>query len=666
MAVATSGSVIGVGVRVYLKDDFSKGSARIRRTISGLRQEMNAWRDNLQNSTRSAGVTALAGGMMLRTISGWVQEGAKFDYIMRGVGASTGASADQMRNLSDQALAVGRSTAFSPMETAEGMRQLALAGQEVADIYKTIGPAASMARASMVALTGEGGGAEILVNIMRHFDIPFDKAAQTADKLTIAGIKSSLSLSELAESLKYSASTAMDLGVGLDQTTAVMMTVANAGIKGSMAGVGFENMLRYLARALGEYDPKKKAGKAMSAIGLMPKDMVDAAGNLRPVGDMIGVLAEKLEGMGDIQKQNILYDIFQVRGKRQASLLLRNLAEYKKNLVTVQHAQGKAGDISDKMLGGLEGSIMRLKNMWIEFKATFAEALAPILVPVLNVLKGVLKVINWIMGSSLGKWIVGLTVLVLAWGTAMQGIRWVVGSLYLAHHTLAMGASSALTSMKSMWNNLTASAIKYMAVVNMANGGTKIAANGRMYTTATATGAARFLTKAQIAGSMGAGAGLMALGSGGGAIAKGLGARALGFLGGPVGTALMIIGTFLPVLISAFSGNSSATEKNTDAIKGSEEEQKARAEVDRMFMAKVLNSPGSQDNFRKLYSHSGNNDSSLERAFRLYMSNPNWRGNNTPFFDFRKKGEMAVYINGVFNTKAEINHEREKKYKLLY
>lgn len=665
------------GINIHVIDNFTGATNKIKAGLNTLKNQTAAFQSSLQGAKSLYGSLALGGGLASMRMGQWFKEGAQFGFVMEGVGASTKASAEEMSKLKGITETIGFQTGFSPNDMAEGLRQGALAGLEVKDMLKALGPAAYLARAGMAPLVGEGGTMEILANTMRHFDTPFDQAGIVADKLTKASIKSSLSVKELAESMKYSASTAMDLGVGMDQTIAVMMTVANAGIKGSMAGVGFENMLRYLAKALGEFSTTKKAGRAMTALGMLPQDMVDGRGNLKSIGDLIGTLVEKMQGMGDIPKQNLLYDIFQVRGKRQASLLMRNLEEYKKNLAIIQNSQGEAALASGRIMDTSQGALLRLSNAWDQFKISFSEAIAPIVVPFLKAITWLIEGIRNFMGTGFGAWVGRLVAGVILLKTITWGFKFVLSSILLVQTQISTQWSAASTAMSTGWTALITQAKVYASIITgigmtpatgmgMAGISTVIGKNGRkynVYNKGNFAGKSGFASKAAVAaaraGTLGRGAAL-----------AGMGGSLMGFLSGPVGIASMLALTIgLPLIISAFDKNTDETKANTDAIKEGTKDSEAKNLINRLIMSRMMNAPGTSPRSLYTYNHrgGGNEDWQLEQNFRDYMMGNNLKGSNRQFFDFREKGMVSVYVNGIFGTKGEVeNGGKQKRFDFTY
>ena len=91
-------------------------------------------------------------------------------------------------------------------------------------------------------------------------------------------------LEDLGESMKYVAPIAEEYGMSLEQTAKSVGALANMQIKGSMAGTSMRQIMLRLA------DPAVQ--KQLRAAGV---EAMDAANNLRPVGDILLELGQAMQ-----------------------------------------------------------------------------------------------------------------------------------------------------------------------------------------------------------------------------------------------------------------------------------------------------------------------------------------------------------------------------------
>jgi TP901 family phage tail tape measure protein len=160
-----------------------------------------------------------------------VMAAGDFQSSINEIGAVSGASADQLSQLSDMALKVGQDTSFSAQQGAEAISELSKAGIGIPDILN----GAAMATANLAAAAGEDmpTAATQMSNAMNTFQISGDQAASVADTLAAAANSSSADVSQLAQGLAQVGPSASGLGLSLQETVAQLALFSNYGMQGS-------------------------------------------------------------------------------------------------------------------------------------------------------------------------------------------------------------------------------------------------------------------------------------------------------------------------------------------------------------------------------------------------------------------------------------------------
>ena len=686
-------SQVNVGLRIFLKDEFSGPATQLKNNLKQLREETRLYQDSLRSARNMYGGLAAAGTAGLIGLSQAYQTGAKFDFVMRGVAAASGATADEFKRMMDYANQAGSTGLYMPKEIGTSMRELALAGLDAKEVMASIAPVMQLAGGAMEDLKL---GAEIATNAMYMFGYDKSKIKDwqyVADILAQGSVKSQIGLRDLGESIKYAGATAKDLGQTLPDLTAMVMVLGNAGIKGSMAGTAVENMFRYMALGLGQY---AKTGRAAvwEKIGLDPKSMVDVQGNLKPMPEIMGNLYTVLSKYGDVDRQNILYEIFGVRGKRGASkLLMDGLKEYKKHIGELKNSEGVAGQMYGRMLDSPEGAIIKLKGAFQALMNQFTQTMAPLVTPLLEILTYILKGIKWLTSSTLGSWLTRIGVLLLVFKTTVWGIKFALAATSLALNTTSASFMTMATSIKIATANLA----QFMGV----SGGAQVmqAKNGALYVLQGGGLGARFvsrsaakgagtaaMSRAGMAGGIGA-LGKKALMSGTARMAGGLGVGlgaydmitgtttadkiggGMSAVGGgllafspepvtkAIGAGLMLVGMVMPSLVNSMNRNTDATNANTDATQ-------EQADLNRRQLSFIANqgNPEGSTYIRRLFRNGVGKDANLdyllEQQKQMYLQNPKlWGGK--PFYDYSNPHQLIIYIDGKI-SKDLITREQNK------
>lgn len=310
-----------------------------------------------------AGITVGVGAALAGTVSA----GANFEKTLSSVKAMTGATDEQMAAMTKQAKALGADTKFSASQAAEGM-----AGFKTNDIMKAMPGMLNLAAAGSLDL---GRAADIASNIMAGFSIDAGQAGHASDVLAFAASNSNTSVEQLGEAMKYASGTASTIGLGLEETTAAMMSMADVGLQGSVAGQAFATSLGRLAKPTGE------AKKVIDGLNL---SFFDQQGKIKPLPDIIGELEKGMGGMTEQQKTATLQTIFGAEAfKNWAALLKTGSDKLRENTQALKDSDGAAKEMADTMNDNLIGKWDSFKSKLEGLAITIFERLAPALVGVL-------------------------------------------------------------------------------------------------------------------------------------------------------------------------------------------------------------------------------------------------------------------------------------------
>jgi len=227
-----------------------------------------------------------------------VKVGMDFESAMSRVKAISGATGDSFKLLNDMALQLGKDTAFSAKEAAQGMENLASAGFNVDEIMK--------AMPGMLDLAASGGldiatASDIAASALRGFGLDADKSGHVADVLAKVAADTNANVTDMGMALKYAAPPAHALGMSIEEVSAAIGIMSNSGIKGEQAGTTLRGSLISLA------SPSDAAAKAMSNIGF---NAFDAHGKMLPFKDVVELLTKSTKKLTDEKKADALATIF--------------------------------------------------------------------------------------------------------------------------------------------------------------------------------------------------------------------------------------------------------------------------------------------------------------------------------------------------------------------
>ena len=473
MAYVTSGSLRGnsleIGIALVLQDRFSNqakdASAAIRKLHNEAKEAVTA---NLQTAEGILG-NVYDGFLNVATgITNTVLQGAEFIDTMTTVSAITGSTREQLQMLSETAQSLGLETMFGSQDIASGMKYLAMAGNTVEQVNDMIKGAAYVANATGMELGGKGGAADLITNVMKTFKIVGDGASElVGDQLTKATLSANISMTDLAESIKYSAADMVILKKELPEVAAMIGTLGNAGIQGSMAGTSLGNMARYLIKA---FNPKTDAYSFLQRMGLSQQDFVDAKGDLIDFGDIMEKISKGVEMLPSTDRSKAIGAIFGIRGQRAANAIMNDLEGYRNLLDQIQNnSAGFAKSIVDKRMNTLAGSIDKVSSAWENLKVAFTEQIAPALMPILNTLSQIIEAIREFVTTPVGAFASQVFVLSTFIGLVGTKVLQLITKWRLLRSDTQIGFTNMFRLIRGGWQGATLDLQNYMRLQGLLN-----------------------------------------------------------------------------------------------------------------------------------------------------------------------------------------------------
>ena len=473
MAYVTSGSLRGnsleIGIALVLQDRFSNqakdASAAIRRLHNEAKEAVTA---NLQTADSILG-NVYNGFLNVATgITNTVLQGAEFIDTMTTVSAITGSTREQLQMLSETAQSLGLETMFGSQDIASGMKYLAMAGNTVEQVNDMIKGAAYVANATGMELGGKGGAADLITNVMKTFKIVGDGASElVGDQLTKATLSANISMTDLAESIKYSAADMVMLKKELPEVAAMIGTLGNAGIQGSMAGTSLGNMARYLIKA---FNPKTDAYSFLQRMGLSQQDFVDAQGDLIDFGDIMEKISKGVENLPSIDRGKAIGAIFGVRGQRAANAIMNDLEGYRNLLDQIQNnSAGFAKSIVDKRMNTLAGSIDKVSSAWENLKVAFTEQIGPALMPILNTISQIIEAVREFVTTPVGAFASQVFVLSTFIGLVGTKVLQLITKWRLLRSDTQIGFTNMFRLIRGGWQGATLDLQNYMRLQGLLN-----------------------------------------------------------------------------------------------------------------------------------------------------------------------------------------------------
>ena len=319
-----------------LKADLKKAEAMSRASGMKMNAAMNLGKAKKGLKSFNVLLTATFAGVGLLAVTRFAKSivsiGTEFQHSMLIVKGVTRATGKQFVELTDLAKKLGETTEWTANQAAGGLKFLGMAGLGAERSLEALPGMLDLATAGAIELAT---AADIATNAMTAMQIPVEELNRVNDVFIGTITRSNTNMEMMAESFKYSAPLAKAYGVSIETLAAMIGTLGNAGIQGSMAGT-------QLAFAF------QKTQKVFEKLGIdgAGKSFVDA---LKAARDAGWGATEMMQAFG-------------MRGGR-AALVLKDLVPMVEDLEgKLKNSEGEAKKLAETMRSSTKTAFIELKS----------------------------------------------------------------------------------------------------------------------------------------------------------------------------------------------------------------------------------------------------------------------------------------------------------------
>ncbi|APU01175.1 tail length tape-measure protein [Aeromonas phage 32] len=366
-----------------------------------------------------------------------------FDAQMSAVQATGAMSDADKERLSKLARAEAKISSFGATEVASSQEYLAMAGYSVSDIEAAQRAVLNLAAATSTSLAST---ADIATNIQGGFGMGADEIQRIGDILTKVTNTSNTNLTELGGAMKYVAPVAKSAGYEIESVAAAAGMLANVGIKDSQAGTALRAAITRMATL------PKAAKKAFDELNVAT---TDAAGNMRPLEEVLVDVAKATDGMGTGNKTALIAKMFGVEASAGLGELLAKStgAELEAYIDKIRNAGGSTDKAAATRLKNMDGDIKVMLSGVEELQLKWGESFD-------LMYRGVIRFATKVI-ATIDSWMERNPRLVKALGvvvTVTGAIASVMGTLIMIMAPLVLGWAK-LRLIMWMWNTVAKVAI---------------------------------------------------------------------------------------------------------------------------------------------------------------------------------------------------------------
>lgn len=197
-------------------------------------------------ATIGGAVTLAAEGLrsLGRFVGDSVQVFADFNRQISFLGAVSGATAEDLDALEQKARELGESTQFSASQVAQLEIEFAKLGFKPAEILEATAATLDLAT---VAQSDLGETASVTASVLRAFNLDASETSRVTDVAAKAFSSSALDLQKFSTAMAAVAPVAASAGVSIEDTSALLGVLVDAGLDASTAGTGLRNVFLDIA-----------------------------------------------------------------------------------------------------------------------------------------------------------------------------------------------------------------------------------------------------------------------------------------------------------------------------------------------------------------------------------------------------------------------------------
>ena len=287
----------------------------------------------------------------------------------------------------EQAVEVTKNLALMQKDASKYSKEYGISQSEIADQYTNLIKRGYDSKSALGAMKDEleatratGDEFSDVVDsasqALDAFGLRTDNTAQMAknthrvlNAMAYSADLTATSFKDLSTGMAYVSAPAKQAGWDIEQTSAALGMLSNAGVEGSQAGTGLRKVIVSLTK------PTKGAAAALKEAGLSIKDFQDKSGQLKPVDEIFKSINQKVAGWGSAKKGAFFKSIFGATGMQAASILAQTAGGLKANddqltqlIANSRKAEEGSGYVHQLAQKNMQTTKMQLERLKMTFQ----------------------------------------------------------------------------------------------------------------------------------------------------------------------------------------------------------------------------------------------------------------------------------------------------------
>ena len=347
-------------------------------------------------------------GMLGMGISHILSQYSEFEHTMRmarnilktsdsDTATFAGRFDDMQRNIRQ----IGIETKYTTTEVAGAAKFLAMAGMSTEDINNSMKSIASL---SIITDAPLERMADVVTNIQTAYGIESERMPRVADILASVASNSNTTVLEMGEAMKFAAPMMSMARVSFNEAAAAVGALANAGLKGTVAGTALRAMMTRLLA------PTKKGAAVLEKYNIQLYEMDKATGKkkLRSLTDIFTQFKQQGATVQD------MIAVFDKIGGNAANNLFANLLQLPELVQKSLHSSGMANRLADDLQNTMSGKWAKITSQFTELGIQTIERVDPIVKTGMDqILQFLAKPNTAVMFAQIGSSLMGISKAIL-------------------------------------------------------------------------------------------------------------------------------------------------------------------------------------------------------------------------------------------------------------
>ncbi len=414
----------------YLEAVVGADITSFRREMQNVRRELGILSDS------AAGLQHLGRTLTLGLTTPLVAFGAaavasasEFDAAMRNVSSISQEFSDNLAEASERTLELGSNIRGGPMAAAEALYVVVSSG--ITDMETAFAIAEAGAMTAQAGLADMAGTTQALTSVMLAYGASAEEAGTYSDILTRTVQVGVGSMEEFSGALSRIVPTANLLDISFQDIGAGLAFLTQRGIDASEASTALTGALKKIL------NPTEAMSAAFQELGVSSgADLIEQFGGLQ--GAMEALINTVSEG-GNVD-ETALFDMFnEVRAFKAAATFANDLEAFGNAFVIFgEEVDGATARALQEQMASFAAHFDLMKSALAGFAVTVGNALLPILMPIIDGLRGL-----FLMAQDLPPELIMMGVAFAGVVAAAGPLLWIIGSL-ITPVGLLLGAVAGL------------------------------------------------------------------------------------------------------------------------------------------------------------------------------------------------------------------------------